>query len=316
MQKELPFSLEVPLNSYTYYGYNLGILLSRGYNVKGLLYNHFTTLVYGGRLDYLIFLEGFPGGGKVGKLFPSESIKDYTDDPIALFKGLLDKDKYIIIYLNHKMITNFSEQFDWFHEWLLFGYDENSFTAAGYVDEFDKGALIYKVVKISFEDFIQSLPLNRKNSKWTIKVPTDLSITPINLKKIKRDIFLYAYNLLPFIFNANIYRKYATVFRRKHSKGVGEFDLRPLKVLKEHKQLLLQMMIDLSPDGDAAREYKKIVTLANQILMIALKCNFAKHDQQKTIDSICNKLCKLREEEPKIMRLFYRELKRTRINHQ
>ena len=137
------------------------------------------------------------------------------------------------------------------------------------------------------------------------------------MRKIKRDVFLFAYNILPFIFNAKVYRDFSWVLRLRHGGKKQEpndlrtsFDMHHFRVLTEHKFIILQMMNDLVPGSQAAEEYKAIQNTANLILMTALKYNMTrKKNKAKAVDDICAYLQKLRKEEPRIFRTFYKELK-------
>ena len=314
----LPFQTESILSSYSFYPYYLNPLVCQGYDVRGILYNHFIHLAYLFRLDMISQVAAFLNGGVAKKQYRRSLIRDYTDDPIEYIKGNLRKNRYAIAILNAKYIKAISFDREWNHDWVIYGYDDikQVFFCAGYAVDISCHAFNFKYVEISYKDFPFALrSIKEKFENTTTIRPAFYWLyenyipEPINLNKIKRDVFIYAYSLLPFVFNAKIYGKYAFIFRLYHQKNEKQFDLRPLKVLCEHKRLLHQMMADLVPDSAAAREFQGIVNLANTIQMTALKYNMTKRNKQKAIDTICDALHKLRAEEPRVMRLFYRELK-------
>lgn len=308
MEKLLPLEEKPCLTSYFYYSYTLGILEGNGLSCKGVLFNHFTTLFFPLQLNCVIFLKGFPLGGRLRKSFYEEKINGLASGSITYVKRLIDENKYVIIYLNNKTITNVPSTRDWIHDWLLFGYNKNGFHAAGYIFNPESRALTYKTIEIRYEDFLTSLansPLLYQNRALSVRCTPE----SIRLRKIKRAIFIYAYNLLPLLFNAKIYRKYAFLFRLRYHKNEKNIDLHSFKTFDEHKRLLQQMMHEFVPGSTAAQEFQSIVNLASTIQMTALKYNITKRNKQKAIDTICDALHKLRVEEPRIMRIFYRELK-------
>lgn len=315
----LPFTSDAILSAYPFFSNFFGILQGHTYNVKGVAYNNFILLGYALLLDYLFFTAGFPEGRKIRKYFCREKMQIQPDRVIEYLKDNLNLGKYAIIVLNAKHLSNVPFDREWYHDWMLYGYDDEteSFSAFGTVVNTSCHAFVSRKIQISYDELRKALPSGNKNTHYHQQymnncfywLPENFTLEPVNIRKIKRNVFFFSYNILPLCFNAKTYKKYALVLRFSHQKSEKQFNLRPFKVLQEHKQLILQMMNDLVPNSAAAEEYQSIVKLANTIQVVALKYNMTKRSKQKAIDIMCDALYKLRAEEPAIMRQFYKELK-------
>lgn len=321
-RKILPFSMDAVLKTYSYYGNFLGILQGASHDIRGITYNHFILLAFLFKLDFLFFPAGFPGGRKVRKCFNRETMSRKTNDFIQYIKSHLTQDKYAIVILNAKNLSSITFDREWYHEWMIYGYDDEiqSFYAVGTVVDTSCHAFLYRKILIPYNDFLLALPpadakLQNYHRSQLDKcysfywLPENYIPEPVNLRKIKRNIFLFSHNFLPLCFNAKIYRKYAMCLRLYHQKNEKLFDLRPLKILQEHKNLVLQMMRDIVPNSVAAQEYQSIIKISNTIQVAALKFNMTKRNKQRAINTICDALYKLREKEPGILKQFYKEMK-------
>lgn len=309
MQKMLPFVFNVRLKSYAFFSDYLGILEGNGIDTKPTLYNHFTTLIFGGRADFLNYLEGFPTGRKIRKRLKRKFVYRLPKDILTYVKTQIDNNNYVILVLNAKTLSSVTFDRDWYHEWFIHGYDDSTerFSAVGHDVDKSCHAFELKQIDIRYADLKQSLPPKTKRTEL-VWMPQNAMTEPLNLRKIKRDIFLYAYNLLPLIFNAAIYPKYSMLLRLWYGNNEEPFDLRGFKLLTEHKALMLQMMNDLVSNSQAAEQYKAIQAKTNAMLMTALKYNMTKKNKDRAIETICHILKQLRQNEPRVLRMFYREL--------
>ena len=90
-------------------------------------------------------------------------------------------------------------------------------------------------------------------------------------------MFLYAYNVVPFSFNARLYKVYKKRMLRHHKKNIYDLiDVRGLKVLEEHKKIIFFIINQLAPNYIDISEYEKVYEKSNIMLMLATKYNITK----------------------------------------
>ncbi|MDR1409868.1 MAG: hypothetical protein LBJ12_06350 [Oscillospiraceae bacterium] len=298
------------MSNYPSYADTLGILQGNGLDTRPVLYNNFTTLVFGTGRPYLIFLGGIPSGRCLKRQLRRTRTTVDPDNAIEFVKKQLDENRYVLMILNAKELSNVLFDREWFHDWVIFGYDDAKrvFSASGYDVDTKNHAFVHKSIEIGYDDFLCALSPKTVEPEL-IWIPTDAAPEGLNLRKIKRDVFLFGHNILPLVFNAKVYRAFAWLLRWKHHKTDAPFDMHQFRVLLEHKTLMRQMMCDLVPKSQAAEQYKIVQSRTNAMLMTALKYNMTKKNKQKALDAICATLAWLRKEEPPIFRVFYRELR-------
>jgi len=336
MKKELPFISNPSMVSYPFYGCFLGILEACNIDASTLMFNHYLTLFYGMQLHYLFIWGGFVAGGALRKLFCTEKVETLGDNPISFVKCCVDQNKYLTIVMNAKYIKPEYYTKDWLHEWMVYGYDDeaNAFLVVGYARQSsDTTTIRFHEAQVSYENFVLALPskkvatgLNGLMDKiFHISVGFDyymnstlywlspqVKVEKINIPRIRRNIFLYAHNVLPFMFNARIYLIYI-----KHMKAHRDssfcFDLRSFRTLLEHKQIMLSLLQHLAPFEDFTKDYEEIFWAAKSILYIALKYNVAKDfsvvRKKTATDKICFYFQKLHDKERYILMRAYAYLK-------
>ena len=140
-------------------------------------------------------------------------------------------------------------------------------------------------------------------------LPENFVPEKVDIKKLKHRVFRYAYNIIPLAYNARIYPKFASKFKKDYEGNDISFDLQGFKAFQEHKVLLLQIIKEFAPNSSVLQEFQSVINLVNAMQTVALKYNMTKRNKEKAIETICDALYKLRIEEPKIMKKFYRELK-------
>ncbi|MDR0884459.1 MAG: hypothetical protein LBN05_07640 [Oscillospiraceae bacterium] len=317
MNAILPIVINSPIRVYTYLAYYFSVLSAHGCDLSGVLYNHYLTLRYENSHLPLSYQAKF----YAKEQFEHEYFDSTALDVVQRVRAGIQAGKYAVLVLNAKHITNVLFDREWYHDWLIYGFDDGNreFTAAGYVLDTSCHTFEYKTIQISYDDVAQAFPPAstdfgyKKNnmSHHFFWLPEHYTPPTLNVKKVKRDIFFYAHNALPKSFNACACAKYAVMFRREHI-GTGElFDLRPFRVLQEHKQLIIDMMCALVKESTAALEYQKLLNIVKAIQSCALKYNISRCNKQKTVENICIALQQISKDEPAIMRKFYRELKET-----
>ncbi|MDR1464865.1 MAG: hypothetical protein LBJ11_06155 [Oscillospiraceae bacterium] len=304
----LPFDPNPSINVFSFWSNYLGILSGAGYDMRGVLYNNYITLIYAIAADHL----GFIGGLRAKWSFRHKIVFSPPKDPIRFMEQTLSEKKYITIMLNSLHLSSISSNHEGYHDWLIYGYDseERKFYAAGYVLQSDYSVFTYETIQFSYEDFISALPPKGKKVRKILLswLPSRYHVQKFSLIKLYINLIFYAYNVLPTLFNGRVYPVFIKRFECSHFGNDYPFDLRPLKVLIEHKKLLLRMMAELVPDGLAIVEFREILNLAEKVLMVALKYNITgKNKQQKTL-AICNALREIRNREPRILRRFFHEL--------
>ena len=308
-KRTLPFDPQPPIKAFSFWGNYLGILQGHGHNVNGLLYNYYITLFYSVATNHL----GYVFGLRAKWLFKNRRFKVPRKNPFNYIERCINEEKYVTIMLNAKFLSNVTFDREWYHDWMIYGYDkeERMFEAVGFIVDTSCHAFNYETIQISYDDFLQALPPIGHKVRYNFLswLPKNFRMPEYNENLLRFELFLYTHNLLPFFFNAQIYLLFSKVFRYKNMKNNDPFDLRGFKVLCEHKRVIMSMMNDLALEGEAAKEFERIIRIANTIQTTALKYNVTKHNKQKAIDTICDALQKLRAEEPEIIRKFYLELK-------
>jgi len=339
MKKALPITTDTCLTSYSFFSNALSILEAGNASRRSracidkdetlapasnsaneylpMFCNNFTTLIFGAGRPYVNFIAGVPYGRSVRKHLKHKAVKLERKDPARFVKERINENRYITVTFNVEYLANICIDREWYHEYLIYGYDDEAqlFLAVGYDVDKSCHAFSFRKLEISYGDFLKSLPKrNMKNE--LLWIDPEISAEAINLRKIKRDVFLFAYDILPFIFNAKVYRDFAWVLRLRHGGKKQDanslrasFDMQHFRVLTEHKALMLRMMTELVPGSKAAEEYKSIRNTASLMLMTALKYNMRKKNKAKAVDDIRAALKRLRKDEPLVFRAFYKELK-------
>lgn len=284
--------------------------------MRGILFNHFVPLSYTFWRNNLSFAYST----HLKDSFQMKRIRKIPTNPLHFVQQCLRKNQYVNLVLNAKHISDLHFDRDWYHNWLIFGFDDEKalFHAVGFAVDVTCHAFTFQTIKIRYNELTQALPASRKESGYSridmmnphlCWLPKDFAPPKISMPLVRRQVFWYAYNLLPFLFNAHIYPLFAQKINKTYPNNDTSFDLHPFRVLQEHKTLMREMMTDLVPESQAAEQYKTVQSRTNAMLMAALKYNMTKKNKLKALDAICETLAWLRKEEPPIFRAFYRELR-------
>lgn len=165
MKKILPFSDKPFIKTYPYIAFYLGILEGNGINLSHFLIKNFThTFLFNGKLDFVTsgFFQKKHFHFKYNRFLIKTNIENIIKE--------IQKNHYVIVILNEKYITNplVSVDFDFPHDWLIYGYDreEEFFYCAGY---HGKNFYLrkYGTVKISFSEVQKALKKSHFINKYT-----------------------------------------------------------------------------------------------------------------------------------------------------
>jgi len=321
MRKILLFNPKPSARAYPRHADCFGILEGNDYDVFGILCNKFVSLMYlfFYRADAVFYLHEY----SFRKMFEFEKISKRPSDMVEFVKKAINVDKYVTLVLNARKLSSLNYAHDRIHSWIIYGYDDDAmeFTAAGYKPE-DNFVPMYESIKIkyleldeawSFPESINRRSRNYRKTKsyfnrdrFVSSLPSSFVPEQVNLKKLRIEIFLYANNFLPFIFNAKLYRIFIKKLKKKHKKEpLSLIDPRGIKVLQEHKKILLLIINRIAPTCPAAVEYNVIHHKMNLVLMLATKYNLKRIDKEGVLNKIINLLLWISENEPRILHNFY-----------
>lgn len=154
IKKVLPFCDNPSVKTYPYIAFYLSILEGNGINVENLIIKEFShVFFFRGKLDFVA------SGVFHKKFFYFKPIKFHVKKHINNLINEINKGHYVVLILNEKYINNtkVSVDFDFPHDWLVYGYDskEKMFYCAGYFER--SGLRRYETTKLSYMEVEKSL---------------------------------------------------------------------------------------------------------------------------------------------------------------
>ncbi len=191
IKKVLPFCDSPSVKTYPYIAFYLSILEGNGINIENLIIKEFShVFFFRGKLDFVA------SGVFHKKFFHFKPIKFYVKKNINNLINEINKGHYVVLILNEKYINNtkVSVDFDFPHDWLVYGYDskERMFYCAGYFEK--SGLRRYGTTKLSYTEVEKALQKcsifnnyafssKDTHSAWIKKVP-EIEIDNQYLKNI------------------------------------------------------------------------------------------------------------------------------------
>jgi hypothetical protein len=325
MKKILPFDLDVPLNAFPFYGNYFAILKGHRHDVTPIMINHYIQIRHGFPFTDMIDYTGwfFCGASTVRKLFCIEPSPKHLDDPLDYLKTSIDENKYVTLLLNHKYLSFDQCDVDYYHDYMVIGYDD-SFSVMYVVGYWIKkqGLPIYSVHEIAYSDIIKAVPQKGKKTMGLFSysrdfryrfhyrcwLPEHFKVEPIDIRRLKRSIFLYAYKIRPWSFNT---RTYTTCRLTAQYFNKGKYDARFLKVIEEHAKLLYQLIIYYTDEGsELAKSYHEVVRKTKQMLLLTVKARLQPERCATLYSRISHLLIEVKKLEEDIMKCFYKDVVR------
>jgi len=325
MRKQLPFDVNVMPRAFPFYGNFFAILKGKGYNFSSILFNHYLNIYYMHPIPMVDYTECMLRCSSVRKLFVCESLPKYSDHPIEQIKSCINEGKYVVLNLNLRYLLSYQTENNLYHDYMIIGYDDDKqvFFLAGYWGGEQQVISKYCVREFNFTDVAKATPKRGdKELSWfawtrdleymfhyTCCLPENFKVEPVNLKKLKFTMFLYAYKLLPWSFNLRLYSffKYATHLRIKKGNSIS-YDYRMLKAIEEHTKIVLSLIETYAPVGSTFYDdYSIVVEKTNLMLNIQVK----KQLQQKAeeaISRIDELLIEIKKIEEDVVRKFYKKV--------
>ena len=301
MKKILAFKENEILKSYPFYSDYLGVLVAKKHNPNNIFYNNFFTLYYEPWKNQV----GFRRFNSVQKMFEINSFSINYANAMEFVISQIDNDKYVEIVLNGRFFNIININEDYFHNWLIYGYDiENKkFLCRGYVP------LNFNIhqnmeFQISFEEFKKSLPNNGQITRFeknimnnhVFSLPDNYSNPSINKKRIILDLIKYIIPVPPMFFNISIYDKFI-----KNIDKFNYLDLRNYVTLYEHKKIISLYIENILKNDDVLKKFnEKVLSKSYIMLLMAIKYN--KRKNPSILEQIKENMIQIKVQERKILK--------------
>jgi hypothetical protein len=304
----LPFNEAPALRTYAYWSNYLGILDGQGFDTSGLLINNYTTMSY----FLTACLVDCRKNAPLRRAFVKQKIDLTRSDIQTYLAQRIQKNQYIVLALNAKYLSEIAFHTDFDHDYLIYGVDDDCsiFNAFGYVLDRNAHAWKYKSFEISFQDLQAALQNRLKKNRWVddeeIAILDDFVPEEIDYRKVKCKVFCQAYHFLPILKNPTVYRIFFMMNQRRRAHRESPYDLRPLRCMVEHKQLLLRVVKTLAPDF--ADEYQKVCKNANTLILLATKYNLMRKNKAKYTNQIEKTMKSMEKEEQQILRCVLKNM--------
>ena len=316
MSVMLPFEHNVPIQSYSHFVFYLGILAGRGVDVYPYMFNHFLSFCFLKATAQVGFLE-MPKALQVFRLRPFS--RDLAA-PVSFFKRTLDDGKYVNVHLNHKYISASVREKDYVHDFLLYGYSDEtqSFYSKGYVFDGEHAFLINSAFELPYAEAEKSYratgaKANMFANNYIIDVRKDPG-EKLQKAKIRRDLFFYLHDLIPSTplmpVNRHVYASLQATLERAPDL-IMDFPL--WKTMEDRAAFLLEFerRLGLEPEKQAKCEKMKGILYAAQIYMAlyGARAEFSEERKNKVVRTLSGNLTAVGELEPEIMRDLYLAMK-------
>jgi len=316
------------MKAFHFYADYLAIIKGHGFDVTPILLNHFIHIYYQFPLPMIDYTECLCRLSSTRKLFCCERIPKYLDNPIKYIKSSIDARKYLVTLFNRKYLPPFHSYVDWFHEYMVIGYDDEkeTFFLAGYWGKILEGELqTYSVKEFKYTDIAKAMACRGQKTlgknyvrdleyrfHYRCWLPKNYQVEEINIKKLKFAVFLYANKILPWSFNSRLYSffRFGSHWLKKEGE-VMTYNHRLLKEIEEHAKLMQLLIETYSPAGSAfSKEYTSVTQKAELMLVLWTKSYIQQSNFERTTTKIDNLLLEIKRLEEDIMKRFYKEVMR------
>jgi hypothetical protein len=297
--------------------FSMGIVLAHP-NLKNLYYNHYISF-------------GCVATDEIDQLeldFTNVGIGDYTKQELGemnlyhftnisksyaerFIKERIDQGNYILLFMIDEFYLSYSTRYqkeNFVHDSYLYGYDEDFFMVMAY----SAGNLqMMKIPSQQIIDGLYSYMQTDPDSYFCTFRPSAKAVIEIDHAKIIKDICDYGEGSIDLlenrIYGIDIYQPLLNCIRKiQQDPKLLDLDLRPFRVLWEHKQSLRRHIDILHDKVDLPIKIKEEIMeceyLSEQIFMLAIKYNIAK--DKKNLKKIIASVTKLNEIEKEALEQF------------
>ena len=314
LNKVLPYNTEIPVKALPQCAVFLSIISGNGFDITPVLFNNCITYFAIAKLWHVYYLADWLALGSFPrKLLHNEKNPKFLEEPLDFLRNEINYNHYATIFLNKDRL--FGGEGSTCLDYMIVGYDDENeaFHLAGYFVNNDDYPELEKfcIKEFSYQSVLRSLPYDSNISypilwwlgdlkhryRLSSSIPDGFSIPKIKYKKIRFELFLYAYNILPLTFNL---RAYAEIKKKPYSIVM-------LKTINEHAQVILMLIIHFAPGSAYEAAYKRVVAKTQLILVLAVESINGKKDNRI---KICSILDSIKSEEEMILKAFYQKYKR------
>lgn len=248
-------------------------------------------------------------------------MKYETIDKVSIqdVKEYIDNKKYVEVILNFKKLEkNYGALFPYFHNYLIYGYDEKQLFLLGYVKR--NNCNYYESFKVSYEEYNMALPntgektgsendiMNNHIFSWN-----DFQVEKIDENRVTENICKYR-NKINVFNNVDIYLClffHITVFSslRITFKNRSLLDSRDFRVLFEHTQIMKNMVDELNVE----EAVNNVMMLEKDSKSLLLMANRYKHvselNRKRKLEKMVKiKLLNMWKNERDILNMLYNSL--------
>jgi hypothetical protein len=315
-EKILPFTCDIPIKALTIFSHPFGILKANDFDVVYLLLNYFIVIHFNRSRGFLGYTFGEK---KVKELFDRNTFPVEAENIKNFIKRSLDENQYVQLSLNHETISSFPVTHKFIHGMIIYGYDDkkDAFLASDYVNENGISELRDNIY-IKYDELILSYASDKKDSidfVTTVNIKEGTETELIDIHRIKRDLFLYAYNILPYTynlaFNKRAHKEYIRHFIKKCTSNDFYIDVPFIKILQEHSYVL-KLLADEFSTGELQQLSEELHDIFSRAIMLGVKCNMQhnKSNEQKiaVIGRIVDLLKLARVKEFELVKRLYKKL--------
>ncbi len=321
--KILPLNTDPFIKTYPYNAFYLGILEANGFDISDILINEFFNLhCYYYKKDWHI---DFCGSGYVEKhrFITNYDIKLKTIS-IDQIKNKINNNFYLMVNLNERHLGVSEIQWNWdrYHDWLIYGYDDlsNEFYCCGYINKKGIGEY-YGTIKVKYDNLIKSIkkvpksftrfrPRKLQNHSLKINYSYKEKITS-NKELIKKLKYFYnphkiQLNHVPYILNdIDGINYFIKKFQKKHFDTAStenniKIYLQDIRNLYEHKKVIKLVLERIGCCQDIIEEQNQLVKDSYSNLLLCAKYNIKL--QNNTLQKINYNFKKIENQQKNILK--------------
>lgn len=308
METILPMKTDPLIQTYPYFSNYLGVLEANGYDVSGVLFNHFLTLYY------------TPWSGKIGMrqfkylktLFQVQPFTLPLENPIETIMQAIDQGKYVSIVLDEICLNrnNQTVPTNSYHDCMIYGYSQEQgvFKAISYIEK------IYTPYDLSFSCFLKALPNGVKRTGYENNminnhyfwIKDDFQCEKMDIARVVKELSKYLYGIPPMFFNSKIYKKYCLYLRIKNIVFENHYiDLKNFRAIYEQKFIMYHLALKVSKQQDIIDGFSDLLLRSRKAMMLAVKY-YVSYDK-KNIKKIIKILSCMRALEKPLIQALLKE---------